>query len=141
MTAAVIALAAVAAALTAGLLATGWRLYAALQAAEPERAKTAAAVLERDSWRIRAAELAATVTTLTADLATARADLAACTAKEADHAADDVRHAADPLDALNRVLARPLVPADDPAAAGGDGGTALAMQPAAAVDGAAGAGG
>ena len=138
MTAALIALALLAAGLGAALVACGWRLYGALQVLEPERARTATAIRERDAAHVTLAARAAAIVTLTERLRRAELALNAHTTEAADAAADSVRTAPDPLDEFNRVFAEPLVPADDPAAPGRDGAGADAVPAAAAVGGAAG---
>src|SRR3990167_5388597 len=97
MTIALISLALLAAGLGAALVACGWRLYGALQVLEPERARTATAIRERDAAHVTLAARAAAIVTLTERLRRAELALNAHTTEAPDPPAPAVLAPLDPL--------------------------------------------
>lgn len=131
MTAAVIILAAALAASVAGLIALGAWLRTAYRDAGELRVDLAVEMRrgdqlqdERDAATVDVAKLTTDVHELERRLAAAETQRNAAVAKEAEHVGETIRNAPDAvsaLDALNRELQTPLVPAGgtpDPTASG-----------------------
>lgn len=142
MTVAIIILAGVLAAAIGGLITAGIKLYGAIVALQPERARTATAIVERNAAVVTAGELSAENETLTRRLRELELAHNRKTTEAADAAAEKVRTAPDStsaLDELNRVFAEALLSADDPATPGGADREGAAVRTTTAVGDAAGA--